>query len=179
MNFFVLEDILMDSLFENNYTRTLAITKELYRYWSFKRPFLVVFDILFGLFFVYHIIEYVVYHYSYNLIMSIYAPLFFLLQFYLYHRAAKTVIKRDMEIMNGRFMNIKIIATDQLIQNISSTGSISKVPYFKIEKVIQTKNLILLRSEAKLIYMLPKNSFTKGTPEEFIAFLRQKGLKVS
>ena len=164
----------MDILFENNYTRTLEITKELYRYWYFKRPVLVIFDILFILFLVFNIAKYLMYHYSYNLIVLIYVPL---LQFYLYHRAAKTVIKRDNEINNGAAMDIKTIATEQFIQSTSSTGSVNKIPYFKIKKVIQTKNLILLCSEAKFIYIFPKTTFTKGTSDEFVVFLRQKGLK--
>ena len=42
----------------------------------------------------------------------------------------------------------------------------------------QTKNLILLKSRANLIYILRKDTFTKGTKDDFIAFLRSKGIKV-
>ncbi|MGI6745062.1 MAG: hypothetical protein ACOX45_02610 [Acutalibacteraceae bacterium] len=43
---------------------------------------------------------------------------------------------------------------------------------------MQTKNLILLRSEANLVYIFCKDTFSKGTPDEFLTFLSKKGLKV-
>ena len=42
-----------------------------------------------------------------------------------------------------------------------------------------TKNLILLHSKAKLIYIFRKDTFTKGTKNDFIAFLKDKGVKIN
>lgn len=47
-----------------------------------------------------------------------------------------------------------------------------------IVKAVQTENLILLRSKANLIYIFRKDTFIKGTHEEFIMFLRGKGIKI-
>ena len=51
-----------------------------------------------------------------------------------------------------------------------------ELPYDKVKKIAQTKSLIILRSQANFWYILPKNTFTKGTAEEFLAFLKSKGL---
>lgn len=44
--------------------------------------------------------------------------------------------------------------------------------------VDKTKNLILLQSKASLIYIFRKDTFTKGTTDDFVIFLRSKGIKI-
>ena len=57
-------------------------------------------------------------------------------------------------------------------------GGADTVEFNKIKNAIQTKNYILLRSKANLIYIFCKDTFTVGTKEEFVSFLRAKGIKV-
>ncbi len=88
------------------------------------------------------------------------------------------MVSRDNEVNGGNSIHVDTIVTNEFIQNTSSTGSVNRIPYSKIKKVIQTKNLILLRSEANLVYIFCKDTFSKGTPDEFLTFLSKKGLKV-
>jgi hypothetical protein len=48
----------------------------------------------------------------------------------------------------------------------------------KIKGAVQTKNLILLRTKANMIWIFRKDSFSVGSKEEFISFLKNKGIKV-
>ena len=166
----------MNILFENNYTRTKELAKEIYQHFYFKRPLNIIFDVLFGLSFIANIVSLILGQYSNNGVL-IFAPLFIAFQFYLYFKAVSVMIKRDNEVNSDNPIHVETIVTDEFIRNTASTGSVNEIPYSKIKKAIQTKNLILLWSKANLIYIFRKDSFTKGDTAEFIAFLRQKGFK--
>ena len=73
---------------------------------------------------------------------------------------------------------VETIVTNEYIQNTASTGAVNKLEYNKIRNSVQTKNLILLRSKANLIYIFRKDTFTKGDKESFIRFLNNKGVKI-
>ena len=75
-------------------------------------------------------------------------------------------------------ISVETIVTNEYIQNTASTGAVNKLEYDKIRNSVQTKNLILLRSKANLIYIFRKDTFTKGNKEDFISFLNGKGVKI-
>ena len=87
------------------------------------------------------------------------------------------MVKRDSEV-HGKEISVETIVTNEYIQNTASTGAVNKLEYDKIRNSVQTKNLILLRSKANLIYIFRKDTFTKGNKEDFISFLNGKGVKI-
>ena len=105
------------------------------------------------------------------------APLFWVLQLVLYFRQVNLLIKRDHEL-HGKDIEVEVIVTDTFIQNTASTGSVNKIEYEKIKGAVQTKNLIILRSKANLLYIFRKDTFEVGTKDDFIVFLKAKGIKV-
>lgn len=165
----------MEILFENSYVRNKKLAKEIYRYYYFQRKLLVVCYALISFSFFVNILL-VVFEKTYNWGILIFAPCIFLLQLYCYFRQVNTMVKRDSEI-HGKEITVETIVTNEYIQNTSSTGAVNKLEYDKIRSVVQTKNLILLRSKANLIYIFRKDTFSKGTRDEFIAFLASKGIK--
>jgi hypothetical protein len=166
----------MNILFKNNYTRTKGLAKEIYQHFYFKRPLYIVFDILFGLSFIANAVSLILGQYSNNNVFII-VPLFVGFQFYLYFKSVNAMVKRDSEVNSDNLIHVDTIVTDEFIRNTASTGSVNEIPYFKIKKVIKTKNLILLWSKANLIYIFHKDTFTKGSTIEFIELLRDKGFK--
>lgn len=166
----------MEILFENSYVRNKQLAKEIYRYYYFQRKWLVACYVLFSLSFLENILI-AVFEKTYIWSVLIFVPLFFLFQFYCYFRQVNTLVKRDSEV-HGKEIAVETIVTNKFIQNTASTGAVNKLEYDKIRNVVQTKNLILLRSKANLIYIFRKDTFTKGNKEEFIVFLRGKGFKI-
>lgn len=163
----------METLFENSYIRSPEIAKNFYRYICFKRPFILTFDIFIGLSFIINTI-YLIFGYTATYSVLVLAPVFYLFQIIQYLRAVKTMIKCDNELANGTATTVNTIVTSESMKCTSSSGSVNEIPLSKFKKVIKTKRLILVRSEAKLIYIFPKDSFTKGSSDEFIAFLNAK-----
>ncbi|MBE6789351.1 MAG: YcxB family protein [Ruminococcaceae bacterium] len=166
----------MEVLFENSYVRNKQLAKEIYCYYYFQRKWLVVCYVLVSISFIVNLLG-AIFKYSYNLTSLVYAPLLFLFMFYCYFRRVNASVKQDNELY-GKEVSFTTIVTDEYIQNTASTGAVNKFEYNDIKSAAQTKNLILLRSKTNLIYIFRKDTFTKGSKEEFIMFLREKGIKI-
>jgi len=166
----------MEIFFENSYVRNKELAKEIYRYYYFQRKWLVVCYALLLLSFLSNIFI-SIFEKTYNWGVFIFVPLFLFFQLYCYFRQVNTMVKRDSEV-HGKEISVETIVTNEYIQNIASTGAVNKLEYDKIRNSVQTKNLILLRSKANLIYIFRKDTFTKGDKESFIRFLNDKGVKI-
>jgi hypothetical protein len=166
----------MEILFANSYVRNKELAREIYRHYYFHRKLYIVLDILVMLSFLANLIITILQGAIYwtGIILPL---LFFLLQFYGYFSQVNLMVKRDAEVC-GNEISVETVVTDAFIQNTASTGAVNRLEFDKIRSAAQTKNLILLRSKANLIYIFRKDTFTIGTKEEFIAFLKEKGIKV-
>ncbi len=168
----------MEPLFENNYTRDKTLAKELYQYIFFRRPFNLAINALLLVIFVFNLSICIWTNNWSNTIYLLIVPLFYLYQFYTYHRTVKTMLKRDLEVNHGQKIEIVAMVSEEGILQKVSTGGESQLAYTDVKKAIQTKKLILLQSDANLLYIFPKETFVKGTAAEFIAFLQGKGVKI-
>ena len=167
----------MDILFETNYTRNKEWSKEINFYLYFKRKIAVAFEIIIFANIVNCILQLIIYHNSEFLGYLLFFVLSGILLLVSYFRAIKLTLKRDLEQSNEE-ITVKTVVTDSYIENIASTGSVTKLHYYDIKSVASTKNYLLLISNTKMIYSFRKDSFTKGNYTEFITFLRYKGIKI-
>jgi len=165
----------MEILFENKYTRDKEWAKDIYSYISFRRPIIIVIDILFALYAIIGIYNSIVTHSIdwYHILVPIIWCIFVVL---IYVRNVKTVIKRDLEL-HGRAVEVTVIVTDDIIKQLQSTGSEFQLNYCDIKKVVQTKKYIYLWSKTNMLYSFKKDSFIRGNLEEFLCFLEKKGIK--
>ena len=166
----------MEVLFENHHVRNKQAAKEIYFYFYFQRTLFIVCYCLLALSFLANLLA-LIFEGSSNIGLLVFVPFFFLLQFFLYSKQKNDLIKRDLEV-HGKEISAVSFVYDDHIQVISSTGSDISLKYENVAKVIQTKNLILLRTKANQLFIFGKDTFTTGNKEDFILFLRSKGLKV-
>ena len=166
----------MEILFKNSYTRNKELAKEIYRFYYFRRKLAVLFYALFAFAFLLNIVLLALGK-SYNVGAFVVGPLYFVFQLCCYFIQVNTMVKRDYEI-HGKEIEVETIVTDTYIQNTASTGGVNQIEFAKIRYAIQTKNMILLRSKANLIYIFRKDTFEIGTKEEFVSFLKEKGITV-
>ena len=165
----------METLFENVCVRNREVTKEIYNYYFFRRNWTVVAYIILGLVLAANLGVLCLEGEPYSRGLLIFIPLVFIFQISRYFNAVKTTVMRYEETDQTL---ITTTVTDEFIQMASQNGASGKLEYGNVNKAIQTKNLIILETKAKLFYVFAKDGFTKGTSEEFIAFLRCKGIKV-
>ncbi len=168
----------MESLFENRHIADKQMLKDLYRYVFFlRKPVIVCYAVLFFCLIV-DVIQWIYAKNSFALTGMVFlVPLFFLFMILRYNHVVNTTIKRNIEL-HGKEVSVKTDVYNDFFQITSSTGSVYKIDFYNIEKVMQTKKLILLMSKEKQIFVLSKDGFTKGTPHEFLAFLKRKGYRI-
>ena len=166
----------MEVLFENKYIRSKELNKEIYRYIYFFRKPLLVWDIVLLLLLILDVVMTVIGR-ELNSSVLIVAPLFFIYQITGYFRTIKLSEKRDREL-HREDEEICLSVCDQCIWFEAPKGNNIKMEYSNVKEVIITKNLIMLSTEAKLLYIFRKDSFTIGTSEDFLIFLRRKGFYI-
>ena len=167
----------MDSLFENTYTADKPFYQELYSYFHFRRPITVATFILCGICFTSQL-ALAIFGLEYNVGIMILMALFPLFKLFAYVNQVNSITKRNKEISTEAISICSTVYEDHL-EISASNGSTLNIEIAKIRSVVQTKNYIILRSDARLLYSLHKDGFTKGTKEDFLSFLRSKSIKVS
>lgn len=168
----------MNILFTSSYTRTKEFIKEVSQYYYFKRKPLIVVYILLAIAFFAKIATTVFYGPDLSAsTLFIFIPFFFILQISLYFRNINAFTRQDKE-SHGKEVSATLIATEDFIQSSLSTGAVHKANYADIKYAVGTKNFILIQTKAGLIYSFRKDAFEKGTKEDFVAFLKSKGISV-
>lgn len=166
----------MEILFENKYSRDKEWAKDIFGYLNIRRPLTIVLDVFFSLYLVagiYRLVADKVVEFGFFI-----APLLWVaLMLYIYNKNVRVTLKRDLEI-HGKPIEIAVTVTDEIIRQTQSTGSEFQLNYIDIKRVVITKKYIYLWSKANLLYSLKKDAFLVGSSEEFLAFLKSKGVMV-
>ncbi len=162
----------MEGLYENRYVRDKKTIKLICRYLQFGRKIQIVLQAILCTVFLCALVSAIL-GYEYNQFALIAVPLYFMYKLIAYHSQVKHMLRRDQEMFGGEAF-VETYVTDEGIHSFSSGETKLLVSYDHVRSVNQTKKMILVFTKAKLIYILPKDSFTKGTAEECLAFLREK-----
>ena len=169
-----------ESVFENAYPRTREVAQEVLRYTHFQsRSALAVW-----------ILDTVVIALTLACVCwtrqwtPIFALVLVLLIFrlfsicYDYRRGVRLMLARDREQYGEAPVEVRTVLSQTGIGILPTAGEDVKIAYENIKYAAQTRHLILIFTKAKLFHMLYKDGFTKGTAEECVAFLQEKGVKV-
>ena len=113
-----------------------------------------------------------------NFIFLFGAPMLTLVIWGTYSKGVKTLVKEDAQLSSGAPIEVTVTVTESGVKSSSSVGSDRSFGFSAIEQVSQTKNLYVLRVDTGFFCVLPKDSFTVGTAEGLLAFLREAGVKI-
>ena len=166
----------MEILFKNSFVKTEEWIKECNKFSFFRRPIFIVLHLLsvltlcFGIYklLFLRIID----------ILFLFIPiLWFFVIFVLYLKTNKITLKRNREIYGN---NCEVVSdvTQAGIKQIHSNGTQYQIYYDTIKRCYLTKNYIFLHSKANILYTFRKNGFSVGNEEDFLRFLRSKGIKI-
>ena len=165
----------MDILFQNNYKRSKALSKELYKRLYFTRAFAFILYTTIILA-VLSQIALIVFMKSNNFLPIIIGLALVILYLAVYFIRVGVMVRRDKK-MGWRDANVEVIVTDSFIKH-SLMNNQNNVEFENVKKVIQTKNLIFLHPYAHVIFVFRKDSFVLGYKDYFIDFLESKGIEV-
>ena len=162
----------MEGLFENRYIRDKKTIKMICNYIHLGRRIQIMLSAVMCALFACALVSGLL-GYSWNRFALIAVPLYFVYKLIFYFVQVKRMLQRDQEMFGGEAF-VETYVTEEGIHSFSSGETKLTVSYEHIRFVDQTRKMILVFTKAKLIYILPKESFTKGTAEECLAFLRTK-----
>ncbi len=166
----------MQPLFENRYTHDEEWAKDLFRWMYFRRPILWICYALFALVFALGVYDWIVWG-RVNLLLLIYPPVFVAMIMVLASVRRRMTMKREVE-MYGAPVETTLWVTDDEITAKQSNGTEYRLRYTDIKKVIQTARYVFLKSKTQVVYSFKKDGFTVGNADEFIEFLKSKGIRV-
>ena len=165
----------MEPIFENKYIRDKETAKEISAFLYLKRPLSIAVGILCALCFAVHLTFFIL-GYEYSVLGFILLPSYIAYKLYCYFVSKNSFIKRDAEVSKGDIVITTRVYEDHITVT-ASNGSVVELEYDKIKKISVTKNYILMLSQARLLFILKKDGFTKGKFEDFTAFIKSKGIK--
>ncbi len=168
-------------MFENKYICTKSYYKEYYKYSYFKKPIMIILNTILIISFVINVLN-VIFPRLSN--ADSYTPKLYIanvlvilcIEMYIYIKNINLAYNRDLEINNGNDIEIKLVITEDDINISNNLKKNTNIEFKNIQKVIKTKNYYILVSKANLTVALKKDSFIKGTADEFEKFLKQKKL---
>ena len=169
----------METKIESTYVRDEKFAKEYFSYHSYKRPSGIIITVICILAIVSGVIN-VFASNEYLAIISIVLGIYLLiLRVIRVKNFIKLSLARDKESNHGNFVSVHNLVTENsIIVKSSANESGTEFEISCIEKAYRSKNYIYLITKAKLAIVFDINSFSKGTPEELVEFIRQKGIKI-
>ena len=169
----------MEGLFCNKFVRDEDTAKEVYVYWYFKKPLLIVVYSLIALYSLACILGFILDFESAKEALGVFVMgvFVFVLMIVSYHSQVKAMVQRDKEMSGGKPLCCEISVSENEI-TLSALESRSSVAMSNIKSAFETENYIVVLTKARLMFIFKKDSFTKGDAKSFIAFLKEKGIKV-
>ena len=164
-------------LFVNEYARDKETFKEIYGYFYFLTPFRMAFNI--------GVLLYVILIIAYFGLWILEIPtvlvcfiLMLLVSPVRYFISVNRVEKQDKQLCNGKpFVVTFSVSADKLI--FGRAGSDYSIDISNVKYAFVTKNYVtVVLKSTRLLAIFKKDSFTTGDSGGFIAFLREKGIKV-
>jgi hypothetical protein len=167
----------METKIESTYVRDEKFAKEFFSYHSYKRPSGIIITVISILAIVSGVINVFAYQEYWNIIVIVLGVYLFVLRFVRVKKNVKISLERDKESNHGSFVSVENLVTDNSII-VKTNESGTEFELSCIKKAYRSKNYIYLITKAKLAIVFDINHFSKGTPEELVQFICQKGIKI-
>ena len=167
----------METKIESTYVRDEKFAKEFFSYHSYKRPSGIIITVICILAIVSGVINVFAYQEYWAIIAIVLGVYLFVLRFVRVKKNIKISLERDKESNHGSFVSVENLVTDNSII-VKTNESGTEFELSCIEKAYRSKNYIYLITKAKLAIVFDINHFSKGTPEELVQFICQKGIKI-
>ena len=169
----------METKIEAAYVCDEKFAKEYFSYHSYNRPSGIIITVICILAIVSGLINIFAYKKYLAIVTIVIGIYLFVLRAIRVKRNIKISLERDKESNHGNFVSVQNLVTENsIIVKSSANESGTEFEISCIEKAYRSKNYIYLITKAKLAIVFDINSFSKGTPEELVEFIRQKGIKI-
>ncbi len=171
--------------FKNSFVRGIETAKQIYFHWFYKQPLMLTVHIIMALSLILNVYN-VIIAIKFGLLFTdgITSPLFLVLfnavfeiaWFFSCRSQINAMVKRDAESFDGEPLCDITVTDSEMAHCIKDTKN--GIPLSKIKRAFATRDYMVLVSEANLMYILKKDSFTLGDAKSFWEFLKEKQIKL-
>lgn len=166
----------MEPKYENKFTRTFDVERELYKYMHLQSPSSIACFVILGIVAVVNLVMCIIAGFAYvNMAVFIMCVIVIFVMFFRYYSSLKTAEKRLREDTRGA-TDIEITAIldgEDLISKSSDRDKETVVPYSNFRKIFATKSFYMIQTDAKLVYVFKKGCFTIGSEADFIPYVNR------
>lgn len=169
----------MTSVFENVYTRTEKVARDMYTQQYLRNPRTKMMMLIYAVMLVILMLLFSQQNAVASVVITIVCVVYLVFaNVHSCRTTAKKILKRDRERYGESPAEITTMVTPLGITVRGKQGYDGKIAYEELQCVMQTKRFILLYLKARTVHALPVDAFTRGTAEECVNFIRAKGVKV-
>lgn len=166
----------MESLFELRYVLTPETYRDFYRWGYFYRPASLAVNVLCIIPFVFELILLALGH-GYSLRYMLFLPLLLVWHVIGYYNALRVTGKRLLEVNQEPPSCEIFLYSDHLIDR-SSDSQEKHLEFQNIKRVYELSRTVLILTNAKLVFILPKDAFVKGDAEGLVQYFLSRGIRV-
>ena len=167
-----------DPLFENKYVRDLNTAKEVYFHHFFGTRVMIIANVIAGLYAAFVLLGVITDlknaggYVPQLILLFVYAGV----MIYAYDAQVKTQVARDKEVAGGEDFVCSLTVTDREVSVTNPIGT-QLVGLEELKYAFLTKSYICVVTNAKYMYLFKKDSFSKGSADELVAFFKGRGVK--
>ncbi len=160
----------MEPKFVSEFTRSIDVEEEMYRYLFLSSPSNIVCWCILGVVAAANLVMMLIIGIAYaNLAVLVMCIVLVFWMLYRYFTAVRISRKRLQELSGGNPIQLRAVLTDkELISESSDREQPTIVPFENLKAVFVTKHYYMIRTDARLIYAFRKGSFVVGREEEFL-----------
>ncbi len=97
---------------------------------------------------------------------------------FIFKKNVSRFINRRKELYGDGKLTCRVSFTENKVKFKNEANSAENVTAISaVARVYDKPGCVIIKTRAKLIQLLPKSGFTKGTPDGLVLFLRSKGAK--
>jgi hypothetical protein len=167
-----------EPLFKNSFVRDEQTIKTLFISHYLKSKLIKVVGAIYFVLLINAFISLAIYQYSDALgFLIVYGLIFCSIVFARYKQDVKLFLRRDKELAGERESRVIETVFEDKIEH-EFCGNTQILDYSNVAYVVNLQEYVHIVTKAKYVYIFKKDSFTLGNAEDFIEFLKSKGIKV-
>lgn len=169
----------MEARFENRFVRDKNTAREIYGWWFYKRPLFVFVYVYMAIYMLFFALAAVFTPESVGEVIPIVICILICVAAFAfsYFSQVRAMVKRDAEMSGGGEL-VCTVTVDDTEAVVTALDSRTAIGLENVKFAFATGGYIVLVTKARLMIILKRDSFTLGTSDGFIAFLKEKGIKV-
>ena len=169
----------METKIEAGYVRDEAFAKEFYSYHAYQCPAGMIITVVCILAIISGIINVIAMQYYLAVLSMVLGIYIIVLRAIRVKKNIKISLARDKECNHGNFVSVQnLVMENSIVVKSSLNESGTEYEMSCMEKAYRSQNYIYLVTKAKMVLIFDIHRFSKGTPEELMALIRQKGIKI-